>query len=266
MVEFIELGPLQLAIAALLVVASGVVSLILQLGIERRLAIATLRTVIQLGLLGLVLERVFSLRNPVLVVGLLILMTAFAAREAVSRTSRRYRGILWDAWLTMAVSCFSVGGIVTSHVVGVDPWYEPQYVVPLLGMILGNSLTGISLGLDRFLDHLDVRSAEVELRIAFCATRREALAVPLRDAIRTAMVPLINSMAAAGIVSLPGMMTGQILAGSPPMQAVAYQIVVMFMLAAAVAFGSMLVVVLAGRHFVGNDATLRLDRMATRKS
>ena len=183
MVEFIELGPTQLAIAALLVVAAGIVSLILQLGIERRLGVAALRTVIQLGLLGLVLERVFSLRNPLLVVGLLLLMTAFAAREAVSRTSRRYRGILWDAWLTMAVSCFAVGGIVTSLVVGVDPWYEPQYVIPLLGMILGNSLTGISLGLDRFLDHLDVRTSEVELRIAFGATRREALAAPLRDAI-----------------------------------------------------------------------------------
>jgi putative ABC transport system permease protein len=217
-----------------------------------------------LGLLGLVLERVFSLRNPLLIVGLLILMTVFAAREAVSRATRRYRGILVDAWLTMAVSCFAVGGIVTSLVVGVEPWYEPQYVIPLLGMILGNSLTGIALGLDSFLDHLDVRSAEVELRLAFGATRHEALAAPLRDAIRTGMIPIINSMAAAGIVSLPGMMTGQILAGSPPMQAVAYQIVVMFMLAAAVAFGAMLVVVLAGRHFMGTDATLRLDRMVKR--
>jgi putative ABC transport system permease protein len=264
MAEFIELGPTQLAIAALLVVAAGIVSLVLQLGVERRLATAALRTVIQLGLLGLVLERVFSLRNPLLIVGLLILMTVFAAREAVSRATRRYRGILVDAWLTMAVSCFAVGGIVTSLVVGVEPWYEPQYVIPLLGMILGNSLTGIALGLDSFLDHLDVRSAEVELRIAFGATRHEALAAPLRDAIRTGMIPIINSMAAAGIVSLPGMMTGQILAGSPPMQAVAYQIVVMFMLAAAVAFGAMLVVVLAGRHFMGTDATLRLDRMVKR--
>ncbi len=265
MAEFIELGPLQLAIAALLVVAAGTVSVALQLGVEWRLGLAAVRTVIQLGLLGLVLERVFALRSPLLVVALLILMTVFAAREAVSRTSRRYKGIMWDAWLTMAVSCFAVGGVVTNLVVGVEPWYEPQYVIPLLGMILGNSLTGISLGLDRFLDHLDSRSAEVELRIAFGATRREALRTPLRDAIRTGMIPIINSMAAAGIVSLPGMMTGQILAGSPPMQAVAYQIVVMFMLAAAVAFGAMLVVMLAGRHFMGPDATLRLDRLVARK-
>ncbi len=246
--------------------AAGAVSLVLRLGVEKRLGVAALRTVIQLGLLGLILERVFAVRNPYVVVGLLLLMTVFAAREAVGRSSRRYKGILADAWLTMAATCFLVGGIVTQVVVGVEPWYDPQYVIPLLGMILGNSLTGISLCLDRFMDHLETRSAEVELRIAFGATRREALAAPLKDAVRTGMIPIINSMAAAGIVSLPGMMTGQILAGSPPMQAVAYQIVVMFMIAAAVALGAMLVVVLAGRHFMGIDATLRLDRMNATKN
>ncbi|MEX1311028.1 MAG: iron export ABC transporter permease subunit FetB [Candidatus Sulfomarinibacteraceae bacterium] len=266
MSSLIELGPIQIAVATLLVVAAGVVSFALRLGIERRLAVAAVRTVIQLGLLGLILERVFSLRHPVVIVGILLLMTVFAAREAAGRTSRVYRGIIIDAWLAMAVSGFAVGGVVTQVVVGVDPWYEPRYVIPLIGMILGNSLTGIALGLDRFLDHLSARHAEVELRIAFGATRREALAAPLRDAVRTGMVPIINSMAAAGIVSLPGMMTGQILAGSPPLQAVAYQIVVMFMIAAAVAGGAMLVVLLAGRHFMGADAVLRLDRLRTANS
>jgi putative ABC transport system permease protein len=259
----IELGPLHLAVATVLVIAAGAISVALGLGIERRLAVAAVRTVVQLGLLGLILERIFAVRDPLLVVALLLLMTVFAAREAVGRASRRYRGVLLDAWLTMAASCLLVGGIVTQAVVGVTPWYDPQYVIPLLGMILGNSLTGISLCLDRFLDHLAVRTAEVELRIAFGATRREALAAPLKDAVRTGMVPIINAMAAAGIVSLPGMMTGQILAGSPPLQAVAYQIVVMFMIAAAVAFGAMMVVMLAGRHFIGKDATLRLDRLET---
>ncbi len=261
MSTLIHLGPVELAVATLLVVAAGVISVVLGLGIEKRLAIAAIRTVVQLGLLGLILERVFALRNPVVVVGILVLMTIFAAREAAGRTSRGYRGILVDAWLAMAVSCFAVGGVVTQLVVGVEPWYEPQYVIPLLGMILGNSLTGIALGLDRFLDHLSTRHAEIELRLAFGASRREALAAPLGDAVRTGMVPIINGMAAAGIVSLPGMMTGQILAGTPPLQAVSYQIVVMFMIAAAVASGAMLVVLLAGRHFMGADAVLRLDRL-----
>lgn len=265
MSSLIELGPAQLAAATLLVAAAGAISFVLRLGIGGRLAVASVRTVVQLGLLGLILERVFALRHPAVIAAILLLMTVFAAREASARTSHSYRGILVDAWLAMLVSCFVVGGVVTQVVVGVDPWYEPQYVIPLLGMILGNSLTGIALGLDRFLDHIVTRRAEIELRLAFGATRREALAAPLRESVRTGMVPIINAMAAAGIVSLPGMMTGQILAGSPPMQAVAYQIVVMFMIVAAVAGGAMLVVVLAGRHFMGADAVLRPDRLRTAK-
>lgn len=257
----IPLGPLQLGLATLLIVAAGVVSLLLRLGIERRLAVAALRTVVQLGLLGLVLERVFALRRPELVVLLLVIMTLFAAREAVARSGRSYRGIRIDAWLVIAGSSLVVGGVVTQGVVGVEPWYEPQYVIPLIGMILGNSLNGISLCLDRFLEHVSARRSEIELLLSFGATRREALAAPLRSAVRTGMIPIINAMAAAGVVSLPGMMTGQILAGSPPLQAVAYQIVVMFMIAASVALGAMGAAVLAGRRLVAPDGALRIDRL-----
>jgi len=260
----IPLGPIQLALASSLVLAAGVVSVVLKLGVERRLGIAALRTVIQLGLLGLVLERVFALGRPSLVVLLVVLMTLFAAREAVARSARRYRGIRIDAWLVMAGTCLVVGGVVTQAVVGVKPWYDPQYVIPLFGMILGNSLTGISLSLDRFMEHLSARRAEVELYLAYGATRREALIVPLRSAVRTGMIPIINAMAAAGIVSLPGMMTGQILAGSPPLQAVAYQIVVMFMIAAASAVGAMGAAVAAGHRLVAPDGSLRLDRLQER--
>lgn len=255
----LELGWLDLLVATGLVVAAGAISIALRLGLEGRLAVAAVRTVVQLGLIGLVLERIFAVDAPGLVLALLVVMILLAAREAVARSGHRYRGIYVDAVVAMAFSCILVGGLVTQVVVGVDPWFAPRYVIPLLGMILGNSLTGIALGLDRFLDHLATRQAEVELRLAFGATRREALADPLRDSLRTGLIPIVNTMSAAGIVALPGMMTGQILAGAPPLQAVAYQIVVMFMIAAAVALGAMLVVVVAGRHMMGGDGILRLD-------
>jgi len=260
-VGVIELGSAQLAIAATLVVSAGLVSLYLRLDLHRRLAVAAVRTVVQLGLVGLILERVFALGAPWPVVGIVAAMIVFAAREAAARSGRRYRGIWIDALLAMTGTSLVVGGVVTQAVVGVSPWYDPQYVIPLLGMILGNSLNGIALCLDRFLDHLASRSAEVELSLAFGATRREALAVPMRAAVRTGLIPIINAMAAAGIVSLPGMMTGQILAGSPPMQAVAYQIVVMFMIAAASAFGAMAVAVAAGLRIMSPDGVLRPDRL-----
>ncbi len=255
----IRLGFPDLLLATGLVVLAGGISLALRLGIGRRLAWVSLRTAVQLGLLGLVLERIFALRHPLPVLGLLLLMTAFAAREAVARSSRRYPGIHLDAWLAIAVAASVVGGIVTQVVVGARPWYAPRYVIPLVGMILGNSLTGISLCLDRFLEHLDARRGEIELRLAFGATRREALADPLRAAVRTGLVPIMNAMAAAGIVSLPGMMTGQIVAGAPPLQAVAYQLVVMFMLAAAAALGAMIVAVLAALRRTRPDGSLRRD-------
>ena len=258
---FISLGPIDLLIAAGLVVAAAVVSLALRLGLEGRLAVASVRTVLQLGLIGVILEKIFAFDRPLPVIALLALMILLAGREAASRSSRRYRGILLDAWLAMTVSCLSVGGIVTEVVVGVTPWYTPQYLIPLLGMILGNSLNGVSLSLDRLLDHFATRHAEIELRLAFGASRREALREPLATAVRTGMVPILNSMAAAGIVSLPGMMTGQILAGSPPLQAVAYQVVVMFMIAAATAIGAMLVAVAAARRLVGADGVLELGRI-----
>ncbi len=262
----IELGPVELAVATLLVVAAGAVSVALKLGIGRRLAIASVRTVVQLGLLGLVLEYVFRVERAGLVVLMVLAMTLFAAREAVSRSARGYPLIAVDAWFAIVASSLLVGGVVTQAVVGVTPWYAPQYVIPLVGMILGNSLTGISLCLDRFLEHLSARRAEIELRLAFGACRSEALGEALRAAVRTGMIPIVNAMAAAGIVSLPGMMTGQILAGSPPLQAVAYQIVVMFMIAAAVASGSMIVVLLAGRRLVRPDGSLIRDRLRERES
>jgi putative ABC transport system permease protein len=257
----IALGPAQLVVSALLVVAAGLLSLGLRLNLERRLAVAAVRTVVQLGLVGLILERVFAVGAPWPVVAIVTIMIVFAAREAVARSGRRYRGVWIDAWLAMAVTSLVVGGVVTQTVVGVRPWYDPQYVIPLLGMILGSSLNGIALCLDRFLDHLVSRSAEVELSLAFGATRGEALSAPMRSAVRTGLIPIINAMAAAGIVSLPGMMTGQILAGSPPMQAVAYQIVVMFMIAAASAFGAMAVAVAASLRLMTPDGVLRLDRL-----
>ena len=192
---------------------------------------------------------------------LVLVMTLFAAREAVARSGRRYRGIRIDAWLVMAGSCLVVGGVVTQAVVGVRAVVRPA-VRDSAVRDDPRQLADRDLALPRPLPRASRRPrSEVELHLAFGASRREALAVPLRSAVRTGMIPIVNAMTAAGIVSLPGMMTGQILAGSPPMQAVAYQIVVMFMIAAAAALGAMGAAIAAGRRLVAPDGTLRLDRL-----
>ena len=259
--KFIVLGPGELLLASGLVLLAGGLSLLYRLGLEKRLFWAALRTTVQLCLLGLILDVVFKQSRPWAVLIILSIMMLVAGREAVARSKRRYSWIFMDATVAMAASAIFVGAVVTQIILRVKPWYHPQYVIPLVGMILGNSLNGVSLALDHFLEYLETRREEIELRLVFAATRAEALRPALRASVRRGLIPIINAMSVAGIVSLPGMMTGQILAGAPPMQAVAYQILIMFMLAGSYALGTMLVTLLAGQKFLTKDARLALEHL-----
>lgn len=262
----IPIGDGQLALSAIFVLAAGALSLALRLGIEKRLAVASVRTVVQLLLVGYVLQWVFALREPFVVSALLTLMVALASRAAVGRSSRRYGGVHAVAFATLAVTGLTTTLGATELVVGVTPWWRPQYVVPLLGMVLGNGLTGISLCLDDLLATLAERRHEVEAELALGATRWEAARGPVRESIRRGMIPMINAMSVVGIVSLPGMMTGQILEGADPLRAVRYQIVIMFMLAGATAFGCMLLALVTYRRLFNARHQLRAERIVEVRS
>lgn len=245
---YIELTAWQVAIAASLVLVNGAVSIALRLGLERSLALASLRMVVQLLLIGYVLRWVFQANSITAVLALAIIMTLIAGVAAVRRTERRFPGV----YLASSLSVFASAWIVTAFgIVGVlnkgDTWYEPQYTIPILGMILGNTLTGISLGLGRLEDELVVHRDLVEMSLALGATSWEAARGPVRQAVRTGMIPMINSMMVTGIVSLPGMMTGQLLSGVSPIEAVKYQIVIMFLIASGTALGTVGVVLLSFR-------------------
>ena len=143
-----------------------------------------------------------------------------------------------------------------------DPWYDPRYVLPILGMILGNTMTGISLGLHTLTTGAVRRKAAIEARIALGAERLNAFLPVAREALKSALMPIINSMSATGLVALPGMMTGQILAGVEPVQAVKYQLLIMFLIAGGTGLGSV-AAVLAGVYRLTDDRhRLRLDRLA----
>jgi putative ABC transport system permease protein len=202
----------------------------------------------QLLLVGLVLQWVFSRSSWYVVIGLMIFMVIVAGVSAVQRTERRFPGMWADSILSMWASSWMVAAVALFLVVDVEPWFTPQYAIPLLGMILGNTLTGISLGLDRFSNELVERRNEVEGLLALGATRWEAARGSVRTAVRTGMIPILNSMMVVGIVSLPGMMTGQLLAGVDPIQAVRYQVVIMFFIASATGLGTVGVVLLAYRR------------------
>ena len=146
-------------------------------------------------------------------------------------------------------------------IVGNQPWYEPQYAVPLLGMLLGNTMNGIALGMDRLVQTAWQQRAVIEQRLMLGQRDSEAIREIVRDSMRAGMIPIINAMAAAGVVSLPGMMTGQILAGSPPVEAVKYQILIMFLVTSGTGFAVITVLkLIAGRMFDARER-LRFDRL-----
>jgi len=245
---YLELAYWQVGLATLLILVNGALSYALELGLGKRLLIAAARTTVQLLLIGLVLQKIFALDHWAPVLGLGLIMVLIAGFAAVRRTTRRFPGIWLSSTLSILVSSWLVAGIALTSIVRAEPWYLPQYAIPFLGMILGNALTGISLGLDRFAETLVRGKDEVELYLTLGGTRWEAALPAIREAVRTGMIPILNSMTVVGLVSLPGMMTGQMLAGVPPAEAVKYQIVIMFLIASVTALGTVGAVLLSYRR------------------
>ncbi|MHC4939075.1 MAG: ABC transporter permease [Planctomycetota bacterium] len=259
----IPLSELELGLASLLVFALAATSALAGLGVARSILVAALRTVIQLSLVGLVLKALFGHVHPGWMALVALVMLTVAAREVVARQKRRFRGA--RAWgigsLSMFVSSFAVTLFGLLAVVGPDPWYAPRYAIPLLGMMTGNTMNGIALGLNQLTQGTARARGAIEARLTLGATWQVAIADERKEAVRTGMIPMINAMAAAGLVSLPGMMTGQILAGNPPAEAVRYQILIMFMIAAGSGFGTMAAVGLGARMLFDERGRLRLDRL-----
>lgn len=262
MSAYLQIGYGELALGAVLLLVNLGLSVVLRLGLTRDLVVASARMVVQLLLVGLVLDWVFAARSPWVILGIALLMAGLAGVVAVNRTERRFAGVYWDSVVTILASSFLVTGFALLGVIRADPWFDPQYLVPLLGMLLGNALTGISLGLDRFMEGCARERGRVEALLALGATRWEAARHDVRESLRIGLIPVVNSMMIMGVVSLPGMMTGQILAGADPGDAVRYQILIMFMIASCVALASLGVVLLAYRKLFDDRHRLRSERLS----
>jgi len=257
----IELTPTDLLLAATGVLALAGLSRWKRLDIEKPLLIAALRTTVQLLLVGLVLKALFSSSHWAYILTVSLVMLTVAGREVVARQRRPLKGI-WSYGVgvgSMFLSSFVVAVLTLVVVIQADPWYTPQYAIPLLGMLLGNTMNGVALGTGHLTTEVWRQRAVIEQRLLLGHTREEALLEIRRESLRTGMVPIINGMAAAGLVSLPGMMTGQILAGSPPVEAVKYQILIMFLIATGAGLGVILALHLTGRRLFDHRHRLQLD-------
>ncbi|MCO6414546.1 MAG: iron export ABC transporter permease subunit FetB [Thiogranum sp.] len=259
----IHLSNFDLSLAALLVLALALTSTRIYPGLARQLLVAALRTAIQLTLIGLVLKALFATSNLAWVGLMSLVMLAVAGREVMARQHRRFGGT-WGygiGTLSMFISSFSIALFALVVVVGNDPWYQPQYAIPLLGMLLGNTMNGIALALDRLTQTAWEQRETIEARLLLGHSASQAVSGIRRQVFHSGLTPIINAMAAAGIVSLPGMMTGQILAGAEPVEAVKYQIMIMFLITAGAGFGTLAAVHLSVRRLFDGRERLRLDRL-----
>lgn len=246
----IEIAPWQLVLATGFILVAAGLSLALSLGFVRSLLIATLRTYLQLWALGFALTWVFSVDSAWIVLGILALMLAMATHTVLGRVGHVPRGIFPKVLNAVFISGISVTFAVTAVIIGVEPWYEPRYVIPIGGMVIGNSMTGLALALERMFSGMRARRDEINALLALGASPWEAALPSIRTALTAGLIPTINSMSAVGIVFIPGMMTGQILAGADPATAASYQIVVMLMISAATTLASVIAVLTAfGRAF-----------------
>ena len=260
MSSYTELSWLQVVLAVALIGANIAVSVVLQLGLAQSLLVASLRTVFQLWLVGFVLQWVFD--APTIAVPILaaVGMTAIAGWTAAGRPEYAYRGMRREIMLAVAASAWLVTGYALLCVLpagGAD--VVSRLSIPLLGMVLGNTLNGISLSVHTFHATVVERDDQIDMRLALGATRWEASRPAVQEALRAGMMPMINAMSVVGLVSIPGMMTGQLLAGTAPASAVKYQIVIMFLIASATVIGSAVAVGCSYRRLFSAAHRLRRD-------
>jgi putative ABC transport system permease protein len=257
--DVVPISNAQLMFTAILLLLAGGVSAFFRLGLTKTLAYGAVRCVVQLAIIGYVLGWIFAVDRPGLVMAVVAIMCGIAAFTATRRTPNVPDFPVLIAFLSLAASTYIVMVIVSAVIIRAEPWYTARIVIPISGMILGNAVTGIALAIDRLYSEVRARQGEVEALLSLGATPWEAVNGCVREAIRSGMTPTINSLMVVGLVSIPGMMTGQILGGADPQEAARYQIVVMFMIAAAVAFGSMLLVGLSFRKLFTEDDALKQE-------
>lgn len=220
-----------------------------KLHLVKDLIYSILRMTIQLTIMGFILDKIFQIQLPLIVTSIFLIMILFATHTIIRRSSISFLGVYRILFFSIVFGSTPVIFFFLLLVIHNQPWYDPKYFIPLAGMVMGNSMNGSALALERFYDDIKTRYREIETIISFGATANEASHESFRKAYRSALLPILTNMTGMGIVFLPGMMTGQILGGSPPLTAIKYQIAIMAAILGSVALTSFLILTLEYRHF-----------------
>ncbi len=256
MQDLIKLDFVDLAIAVgLMAIAIGL-SAWEKLGLELNLAIATGRTILQLLVLGYVLEFIFALNNVWGVLAILAVILTVTAIVAKNRISPKIPQVLPLVWGAILIST-AVTVIYTNFlIIQPERWYEPRYVIPLAGIVLGNAMNAAAIAGERLVSTMNSQSVEIETHLSLGATPQQAVSQYRKEAIRAAFLPTLNQMTLVGMVAIPGITTGQLIAGIRPIDAISYEIVIIFMVAASNLLTTILVTRGLYRQFFNSAAQL----------
>ncbi len=241
-------------VASLALVAVAIaVSLWRRTGLENEIAVAVVRSAIQLIAIGYVIQAIFDEDSLLLVVGLLAVMVTFGSFTARAR-ARSVPGALGP--IAIALSLAAAGTLALVVALGIFE-LEPRYLVPVGGMVIGNSMTSAAVALNRLGDEMHGRAREIEATLALGATSTQAAAPYVRRALRSGTIALVDSTKTTGLIFFPGAMTGMLLAGADPIDAVRLQLILLWTLLGAVALSALVATTLAYRNFFSDAHQLR---------
>jgi putative ABC transport system permease protein len=227
---------------------------------EKQILLSTVRMTVQLVLVGYLLVYLFDNINPFFTLGVVIIMEVFAVYNIFKRTKYRLSKRLKRAVaISMTIGTLSCLFYFLLVVLRVNPWYNPRYFIPIAGMIIGNSMTGVSVGVNQLVDGMQTKKHLVESALMLGASPKIAAKDIVNSAFDSAILPTINSMLGMGIVFLPGMMTGQILSGTSPLTAIEYQIAIMLSILGSVALTVVIFVQLGYKSFFNSEDQLIIE-------
>ncbi len=243
---------------SLLLMSIGLAHL-LKAGQSKDLFWSGLRMFVQLLVVGYVLHLIFALETPLPVLLILIVMVGFAVQTIGARVKTKMPHFYRVVGTAILFGCGGMTFFFCSLVIGLEPWYDPRYLIPLAGMIIGNSMTGASLAVERLAAEFRERRDEIETGLCLGGSIQTVSETAVSSAFRAALIPSVNAMAAMGLVFLPGMMTGQILSGTEPLIAVKYQIAIMCVITGSVSLTTFFILKLGYRAYFTPYHSLRED-------
>lgn len=249
MISLTNLNVVQVGFALGLMGLAIALSAWQKLGLAANLAIATIRTIVQLLVVGYLLEVVFAINNPWAVLAAIAVMVGTAAVVARNRISQKIPMLLPIVGGAIVSSTALTLVYVNLLVLQPKPWFEPQSLIPLAGILLGNVMNAAAIAGERLVSTLNNSQLEIETHLSLGATPHQATASYQKEAIKAGIIPTLSTMMVVGIVTLPGIITGQILGGSNPLNAALYQILIMFMLAVSTLITTILVIQGVYRRF-----------------